>query len=162
MRCKSLRYVVHETHLRCFLFIAQRLVIAWIVITRNKLDIVMQCNETHLSCFLFIAQSLVIACIFITRNKLDMSCNALKHILGVSLHCTEVSYCVYMHNEEQVRYVMQCTETHPRCFLFIAQKLIIACICITRNKLDISCNAVKHILGVFFSLHRGYLLRAYA
>jgi len=24
-----------------------------------------------------------------------------------SFHCTEFSYCVHMHNEEQVRYVMQ-------------------------------------------------------
>jgi len=59
-----------------------------------------------------------------------------------------------MHNEEQVRYVVQCTETHLRCFLFIAQRSFIACICITRNKLDMSCNAMKHILGVFFSLLR--------
>jgi len=28
-------------------------------------------------------------------------------------------------------------------------------IVITRNKLDMSCNAMKHILVVFFSLHRG-------
>jgi len=67
----------------------------------------------------------------------------------------EVSYCVLIHNEEQVRYVVQCTETHLSGFLFIAQRLVIACICITRNKLDMSCNAMKHILGVFFSLHRG-------
>jgi len=88
-----------------------------------------------------------------------------------------------MHNEEQVRYVvqcnethlrcflfiaqkiclvrnMQCTETHLRCFLFIAQRLVIACLSITRNKLDMSCNAMKHILGVFFTLHKGLLLRA--
>jgi len=77
-------------------------------------------------------------------------------------HCTEVSYCVDSYNEEQVRYVMQCEETHLRCFLFTAQRLVIAFICITRNKLDMSCNALKHILGIFFSLHRGHLLRAYA
>jgi len=35
-----------------------------------------------------------------------------------------------------------------------AQRFVIACICITRNTLDMSCNALKHILGVFFSLHR--------
>jgi len=115
---------------------------------------VMQCTETHLRCFLFTAQRLVIACICITRNKLDRSCNALKHILVVffSLHR---GYCVHMHNEEQVRYVMQCNETHLRGFLFIAQRLVIPCICITSNKLDLSCNALKHILCVFFSLHRG-------
>jgi len=44
----------------------------------------------------------------------------------------------YMHNEEQVRYVMEFTETHLSCFLFIVQRLVIACICITRNKLDMS------------------------
>jgi len=60
-----------------------------------------------------------------------------------------------MHNEEQVRYVMQCNEIHLRCYLFIAEMLVIACICKTRNKLDMSCNAMKHILGVFFNLHRG-------
>jgi len=89
-----------------------------------------------------------------------MSCNTMKHILvvffslhiGAFFHCTKVSYCVQMHNEE---HVMQCNETHLRYFLFIAQRLVIACICITRNKLDMSCNAMKHILGVFFSLHRG-------
>jgi len=27
----------------------------------------------------------------------------------------------------------------------------------TRNKLDMSCNALKPMLGVFFSLLRGYL-----
>jgi len=27
-------------------------------------------------------------------------------------HCTEVSYCVHTHNEEQVIYVMQCDETN--------------------------------------------------
>jgi len=32
--------------------------------------------------------------------------------------------------------------------------LFIACICITRNKLDISCNALKHMLGVFFIAQR--------
>jgi len=63
----------------------------------------------------------------------------------ISFHC----------NEEQVRYVMQCDETDLRCFLFIAQRLVIAYIIITRNKLDMSCSAIKHILGVFFSLHRG-------
>jgi len=97
---------------------------------------IMQCNETHLRCFLFIAIRLVIECICITRNKLDMSCNAMKHILVVFFSLHRVSYCVHMHNEEQVRYVMQCDETHLSCFLFIAQRLVIACICITRNKLD--------------------------
>jgi len=147
---EQVRYVMqcNETHLRCFLFTAQRLVIACLCITRNKLN--MSCNamkRTHLRCFLFTAQRLFIACICITRNKLDMSCNTLKHILGVFFS---------LHRGYLLRaYVMQCTETHLRCFLFIAQKLIIACICITRNKLDMSCNALKHILGVFFSLHRG-------
>jgi len=69
---------------------------------------VMQCNETHLRCFLFIAQRLVIPCICITSNKLDMSCNALKHILGVLFSLDRASYCVHMHNEKQVRSVMQC------------------------------------------------------
>jgi len=103
----------------------------------------MQCNETHLRCFLFfIAQRLVNPCICITRNKLDLSCNALKHILGVFFSLHRASYCMYMHNEKQVRSVMQCTETHLRCFLFTAQRLVIVCICITRNKLDMSmqCN----------------------
>jgi len=44
-----------------------------------------------------------------------------------------------MHNEKQVRYVMQFTETYLSCFLFIAQRLVTVCICITRNKLDLSC-----------------------
>jgi len=129
---------------------------------KKQVRSVMQCDETHRRCFLFTAQRLVIECICITSKKLVMSCNALKHILGVSFHCTEVSYCVYMHNEKQVRSLLQCNETHLRCFLFIAQRFVIACICITRNKLDLSCNALKNILGVFFSLHRGQLLRAYA
>jgi len=115
----------------------------------------MSCNAMKHILGVFTAQRLVIACIRITRNKLYMSCNAMKHILVFSFHCTEVSYCVHMHNEKEVGYVMQCTETHLRCFLFTAQELVIACICITRNKLDISCNALKHMLGVFFSLHRG-------
>jgi len=59
-----------------------------------------------------------------------------------------------MHNEEQVRYVMQCNETHLRCFLFIAQRLFIACICITRNKLDMSCNALKHLRFFLFIAQR--------
>jgi len=33
-----------------------------------------------------------------------------------------------------IRYVMQCLETHLRCFLFIKLRLVIACIYITRNK----------------------------
>jgi len=61
----------NETHLRCFLFTAQRLVIACISITRNKLDRSYNAIEAHLRCFLFIAQTLVIAWIDITRNKLD-------------------------------------------------------------------------------------------
>jgi len=97
---------------------------------------VMQCNETHLSCFLFISQRLVIACICITRNKLYMSCNALKHILGVFFSLHRGLLLRAMHNEEQVRNVMQCTETHLRCFLFIAQRLVNVWIGITRNKLD--------------------------
>jgi len=71
-----------ETDLRCFLFIAQRLVIAC-MLNEDQDRYVIQCDETHLRCFLFTAQMLVIACICITRNKLDMSCNAMKHILGV-------------------------------------------------------------------------------
>jgi len=114
----------------------------------------MQCDETHLRCLLFIAQMLVIACICITKNKLDMSCKALKHVLGVFFSLHRVSYCVHMHNEKQVLSIMQCNETHLRCFLLFAQRLVIACICITRNKLDRSCNAMKHILGIIFSLHR--------
>jgi len=113
----------NEIHLRCFLFIAQRLVIAVHMHNEEQVRYAMQCNEIHLRCFLFIAQRLVIA--------------------------------VHMHNEKQVGYVMQCNETHLRCFLFTSQMLVIACICITRNKLDMSCNALKHILGVFFSLPRG-------
>jgi len=115
----------NETHLRCFLFIAQRLVIGCICITMHcMIDIglrIMQCTETHVRCFLFIAQRVVIACICITRNKLDyvMQCNE-THLRY--FHCTEVSYCVHTHNEEQVIYVMQCDETN---------------------------------LCVFFSLHRG-------
>jgi len=34
---------------------------------------------------------------------------------------------------------MQFTETYLSCFLFIAQRLVTVCICITRNKLDLSC-----------------------
>jgi len=63
--------------------------------------------------------------------------------------------CVHMHNEKQVISIMQCNETHLRCFIFIAQRLVITCICITRNKLEMSCNALKPMLGVFFSLQRG-------
>jgi len=63
--------------------------------------------------------------------------------------------CMHMHNEKQVISILQCNETHLSCYLFIAQRLVIVCISITRNKLDMSCNAIKHILGVFFSLHRG-------
>jgi len=47
-----------------------------------------------------------------------------------------------MHNEEQVRYACKCDETHLRGFLLIAQKLVIACICIARNKLDL-CSVKK-------------------
>jgi len=72
-----------------------------------------------------------------------------------SFGAQRIVICVQMHNEKQVRYVMQCTEIHLRCFLFIAQGLVIACISITRNKLDMSCNAMKHMLDVFFSLDRG-------
>jgi len=60
-----------------------------------------------------------------------------------------------MHNEKQIRYVMQCTETHLSCFLFIAQRLVIACIsyCVHKhNEEQASCNAMKHILGVFCSI----------
>jgi len=42
---------------------------------------------------------------------------------------------------------------HLRCVSRHCMTYLIACICITRNKLDLSCNAMKHILGVSFSLH---------
>jgi len=56
-----------------------------------------------------------------------------------SFHCTEVSYCVHMHIEEEVRNVMQCNETHLRCFLFIAQRFA------QRNKL-VHCKAIALVM----------------
>jgi len=186
---EQIRYVMQctETHVRCFLFTAERLAICVHMCNEKQVISILQCNETHLRCFLFIAQRLVITWICITRNKLDRSRNALKYILVVffSLHrgycvhthnekqvisimqCTEthircflftaerLAICVHMHNEKQVISILQCNETHIRCFLFIAQRSDITWICITRNNLDRSCNAMLHILGVFFSLHRG-------
>jgi len=48
--------------------------------------------------------------------------------------------------DEQVRYVMQCHETELMCFVFTAQRFVIACIYITRNKLDMSCNVSVHCI----------------
>jgi len=64
-----------------------------------------------------------------------MQCNE-THFRCFLFGAQRIVICVQMHNEKQVRYVMQCTEIHLRCFLFIAQGLVIACISITRNKLD--------------------------
>jgi len=113
--CNALKHILVFFSFHCLE------VIACICITRNKLD--MPCNAMKhiLGVFFFIAQRFVNPCICITRNKLDMSCNALKHILGVFFSLHRSSYCVHMHNEKQVRSVMQCTETHLRCFLFTAQ-----------------------------------------
>jgi len=61
----------------------------------------------------------------------------MKHILGVF---TEVNYCVHMHNEEQVRHVMQCNETHLRPFLFIAQRLVIRAYNEEQVKYLMQCN----------------------
>jgi len=90
----------HKTHLRCFLFIAKKLVIACIYIWTNKLD-VMQCHETELMCFVFTAQRFVIACIYITRNKLDITRNKLDMSCNVSVHCMTSNLFLVM-------YMFQC------------------------------------------------------
>jgi len=70
---EQVRYVMQctETHVRCFLFTAEKIVICVHVHNEKQVISIMQCNETHLGCFLFIAQRLVITWICITRNKLD-------------------------------------------------------------------------------------------
>jgi len=54
--------------------------------------------------------------------------------------------------DEQVRYVMQCHETQLRCFVFTAQRFVIACIYITRNKLDnvMQCFSALHDISNLF------------
>jgi len=69
---------------------------------------------SNLCSFLFTAQRLVIMCICITRNELDLSCNAMKHILGVffsDLRCYAQSLVIAC-------ICIQCDETHLRCFFF--------------------------------------------
>jgi len=70
---EQVRYVMQctETHVRCFLFTAERLLICVHKHNEKQVISIIQCNETHLRCFLFVAQRLVITCISITRNKLD-------------------------------------------------------------------------------------------
>jgi len=115
----------HVSRYRCFLFIAQRLVIACICKTRNKLSMSCKCDETHLRGFLFIVQRLVITCI----------CNAiLKHKHCKSLRCTkeQVSVCVVKRSllwcflvKTQINYLYNGNawkSTRVISFLFIAKK----------------------------------------